>query len=182
MTDKPRKTLTIIRKPTTASTATGNTDTPVVQRTGKRIIRREELSGVQRTTKPAVPAPKPQPKPKQKKKPPRKPKKPVVKPSDLKAKELNDRLNGFLVWLHYKPLSLGIEKAIFRLVGEESFSGASKKVVQKVLYQHTNHGRYLQNLLVEQHRYHLDGEAEGEVTAHQRQLAAETLQKRTPKP
>ncbi len=178
MTDKPRKTLTIIRKPTTASPTTGNTDTPVVQRTGKRIIRREELSGVQRTTKP--PAPKPQPtKPKQKKKPPRKPKKPVVKPSDLKAKELNDRLNGFLVWLHYKPLAIGTDKDIFRLVGEECFSGASKKVVQKVLHQHTNHGRYLQNLMVETHRYRLDGTPDGEVNAHQRQLAAETIAKRT---
>ena len=180
MTDKPRKTLTIIRKPTTASPTTGNTDTPVVQRTGKRIIRREELSGVQRTTKP--PAPKPQPKPKQKKKPPRKPKKPVVKPSDLKAKELNDRLNGFLIWLNFQPLALGIETTIYRLVTQEHFAGASKKVVQKVLHQHTHHGRYLQNIAIGGTRYQLDGTPDGEVNAHQRQLAAETIAKRTPKP
>lgn len=180
MTDKPRKTLTIIRKPTTTSTTTGNTDTPVVQRTGKRIIRREELSGVQRTTKP--PAPKPQPKPKQKKKPPRKPKKPVVKPSDLKAKELNDRLNGFLIWLNFQPLALGIETTIYRLVTQEHFAGASKKVVQKVLHQHTHHGRYLQNIAIGGTRYQLDGTPDGEVNAHQRQLAAETIAKRTPKP
>lgn len=103
----------------------------------------------------------------------------MVKPSDLKAKELNDRLNGFLVWLNFQPLAIGIETTIYRLVTQEHFAGASKKVVQKVLHQHTHHGRYLQNIAIGGTRYQLDGTPDGEVNAHQRQLAAETIAKRT---
>lgn len=169
MTDTPKKTLTISRP--------AGTSTPTL-RTGKRIIRRDELPQVQR-----VPTPKPKPttnktKPK---KPPRKPapKKQVTPPSDLKARELNDRLNGFFVWLNFQPLAIGVDKEIFRLVNDEHFAGASKNVVQKMLRMHTNHGRYLQAIVQGGARYHLDGSlSTDDINPYQQQLAADTLAKR----
>jgi hypothetical protein len=185
MTDTPKKTISIIRKP--ASTGAGDkilsTTTPAgtIQRTGKRIIRREELPQVQRGAQ-GKPAYKPKPttangKPK---KPPRKPapKKQVTPPSDLKARELNDRLNGFHVWLTYQPLALGTEKELFRLVNDEHFPGASKKVVQKVLRMHTNHGLYLQAIQRGGVRFTLGGAEDGEITDYQRQYAGEVIAKR----
>lgn len=103
----------------------------------------------------------------------------MIAPSDLKAKELNDRLNGFNVWLNYQPLALGIEKQIFKLVNDEHFPGASKKVVQKVLRKHTLHGRYLAALVQSNERYQLDGVSSGAVSEPERQWAAELILKRS---
>lgn len=50
-----------------------------------------------------------------------------------RAKELNDRLNAFPVWLNFQPLAIGIDKDRFKLVNNEQFLSGSKKVVQKVL-------------------------------------------------
>lgn len=175
MSDTPKKTLSLKRTPVNPESSTPST---TVQRTGKRIIRREELSNVQKPgtikQKPASSKGKP-------KKPPRKPqpKKPIIAPSDLKAKELNDRLNGFNVWLNYQPLALGIEKQIFKLVNDEHFPGASKKVVQKVLRKHTLHGRYLAALVQNNERYQLDGVISGAVIEPERQWAAELMLKRS---
>ena len=168
--DTPKKTLSIIRKPSDA----GATATPAT-RTGKRIIRREDLPQVQRLAAPKLPANKTKPK-----KPPRKPapKKQITPPSDLKARELNDRLNAFTVWLHYQPLAIGVDKDIYRLVNDEHFAGASKNVVQKVLKMHTNHGRYLQAIVNGGTRYKLDGTEEGDINPYQQQLAVDTLAKR----
>ena len=131
-----------------------------MNRSGKRIIRREALNPA-----PAKPAPnqgKPTSKPTNKKKPARKPtKKPTIAPSDLKAKELTDRLNAFPVWLNFWPLAIGIDKDLFKLVNDEQFSGGSKKVVQKVLKMHTRHGRYLSALIQGGEHYQLDGLSNG---------------------
>lgn len=174
MTDTPKKTLTITRKPTTPSASPSGP----VQRTGKRIIRREELPQVQRAGQ-GKPKPKPpaNAKPKKPRKPPA-PKKQVTPPSQLKLRELNDRLNAFRVWFDFHPLAIGIEKDIFRLVNEEQFPGASKKVVQKLLRMHVNHGVYLQNIQSGTDRYHLDGTPDGTITDYQRQLATDTITKR----
>ena len=171
MTDTPKKTLTLTRKPAGA----GATPAGTVSRSGKRIIRRDDLPNVQRPGKAKPSANKGKPK-----KPPRKPqpKKQVTPPSELKMRELNDRLNAFTVWLQYKPLALGIEKDIFRLVNEEHFPGASKKVVQKLLRMHTHHGLYLQAIQQGTVRYSLDGAEAGEITAYQQQFAADILTKR----
>ena len=172
MNDTPKKTLSITRKP--ANTGPVNSPVGTIQRTGKRIIRRDELPQVQR-----VPAPKPA-KPKAKK-PPRKPaapKKQVTPPSDLKARELNDRLNAFHIWIMFQPLAVGIEKELFKLVNDEHFPGASKKVVQKVLRMHTNHALYLQAIQRGGARYTLDGAEAGDVTEYQQQYAGEVLAKR----
>ncbi|EIJ34530.1 ProQ/FINO family protein [Thiothrix nivea] len=152
-----------------------------MKRSGKRIIRREDIPGINK------PSTKPNPQPARggkgkdpKKKPARKPaiKPPVTPPSDLKARELNDRLNAFTVWRDYLPLAIGIDKDVFRLVNEEHFPGASKKVVRKTLAMHANHGCYLQAVTQGEARYRLDGTEEGDITAYQQQLAAETLTKR----
>ena len=167
MTDTPKKTLTLNRKPT--STPPSNT----LSRGGKRIIRREDLNPA-----PAKPA-NPKGKPTNKKKPARKPtKKPTLAPSDLKAKELNDRLNAFPVWLNFQPLALGIDKDLFKLVNDEQFPGGSKKVVQKVLRMHTHHGRYLAALVQGGERYQLEGVINGEVSESERQWAAEKIKAR----
>ncbi len=173
MSDTPKKTLSIKRSQPIADSATPAT----VQRTGKRIIRREELSNVQ---KPGTIKQKPAGNKGKPKKPPRKPqpKKPVIAPSDLKARELNDRLNGFNVWLNFQPLALGIDKEVFRLVNHEQFPGGSKKVVQKVLRMHTHHGRYLAALVQGGERYQLDGVINGAVSELERQWAAEKIKAR----
>ena len=167
MTETPKKTLTLTKKPTSS------TPSNTVNRTGKRIIRREDLNPA-----PAKPAAN-KSKPTNKKKPARKPtKKPTIAPSDLKAKELNDRLNGFNVWLNFQPLALGIDKEVFRLVNHEQFPGGSKKVVQKVLRMHTHHGRYLAALVQGGERYQLDGVTNGAVSEPERQWAAEKIKAR----
>lgn len=173
MSDTPKKTLSLKR----SQPSTDSTMPSTVQRTGKRIIRREELSNVQ---KPGTIKPKPASNKGKPKKPPRKPqsKKPVIAPSDLKAKELNERLNGFNVWLNYQPLALGIEKQIFKLVNDEHFPGASKKVVQKVLRRHTLHGRYLKAIQEGGVRYGLDGVEDGCVTEQQQSHANESISRR----
>ncbi|WP_298613628.1 ProQ/FINO family protein [uncultured Thiothrix sp.] len=171
MTDTPKKTLTLNKKPTSSPPAN------LVNRSGKRIIRREDLNPT--PAKPAVSKGKPTSKPTNKKKPARKPtKKPTIAPSDLKAKELNDRLNAFPVWLNFQPLAIGIDKDLFKLVNDEQFPGGSKKVVQKVLRMHTRHGRYLSALLQGGDRYQLDGVINGAVTEPEQQWAVEKIKAR----
>ena len=167
MTDTPKKTLTLNKKPTSSPPAN------LVNRSGKRIIRREDLNPT-----PAKPAAN-KGKPTNKKKPARKPtKKPTTAPSDLKAKELNDRLNAFPVWLNFQPVAIGIDKDLFKLVNDEQFPGGSKKVVQKVLRMHTHHGRYLAALLQGGDRYQLDGVINGAVTEPEQQWAVEKIKAR----
>ena len=179
MSDTPKKTLTINRKPATG-TAAPSTPAPTpgsVTRTGKRIIRRGDLPQATpakgkppATGKGGKPA-------SNKRKPTRKlaAKKPVIAPSDLKARELNDRLNGFPVWLNLQPLAIGVEKEVYRLVNDEHFPGASKKVVQKTLMRHTRHARYLQALVRGGERFRLVGSPDGEIDSHQQQFAAQLL-------
>ncbi len=169
MTDTPKKTLTLKRKTSTTGKQPGT-----VARSGKRIIRRDELP----RARPAKASAK-KPAANRKKKPARvsKPKM-AVSPSDLKARELNDRLNAFPVWLNYQPLAIGVDKEIFRLVNDECFPGASKKVVQKVLRMHTGHGRYLQALVAGGERFRLDGVTSGIITGDQQEMAARQIIKR----
>ena len=160
-TPTPKKTLTLKRTTTSTGSKSGT-----VSRSGKRIIRRDDLP----RAKPAKAPPK---KPTNQKKKPARVSKPKmeVSPSDLKARELNDRLNAFPVWLNYQPLAIGVDKEIFRLVNDECFPGASKKVVQKLLRMHTGHSRYLQALIKGGERYRLDSTEEGGITDQQRQVA-----------
>ena len=173
--DAPKKTLTLKRTATPAATLAvtpAATPTPTLQRGAKRIIRREDLSGVQKagTIKPKQPKQK-KPKPNRKRQPP-KPKK--TPPSELRAKELNDSLNNFMVWLHYQPLALGIEKQLFKHINDLQLS-ASKRVVQKLLHYHTHNTRYLQNIGAGGVRYDLDGTENGVIIQPEREHAGRIL-------
>ena len=180
--DAPKKTLTLKRTVTpTATPATpaatlavtpAATPTSTLQRGAKRIIRREDLSGVQKagTIKPKQPKQK-KPKPNRKRQPP-KPKKPP--PSELRAKELNDSLNNYKAWRDYQPLALGIEKQLFKHINDLQLS-ASKRVVQKLLHYHTHNTRYLQNIGAGGVRYNLDGTESGVIIQLEREHAGRIL-------
>lgn len=162
MSDTPKKTLTLTRKPANID----QTSTPrpmTLNRGGKRVIRVDPTMKTNSHGKPTGKLHQ------DKKKPTRKttPQKSVVRPSDLKAKELNDRLNGFPVWLNFLPLAIGIEKDIFRLVNTEHFPGASKQVVQKVLRMHTQNTRYLATVQIGCTRYWLDGSQDSYIIPNQ---------------
>ncbi len=150
MTDKPQKTLSLKPKADIAALAEKHTQSRT--RSRKRIIRREELpaSKLSNTKKP--------PAPKSKKKRPTTtvPKRPLVTPSAKRLDNLNASLNAFPVWLNFQPLMIGIEKEIFRHIAKHRLS-CSKRVVQRLLKQHTADDRYQRNLMSGGRRYHLDG-------------------------
>lgn len=179
--DAPKKTLTLKRSTPDTTPATpaatlavtpAATPTPTLQRGAKRIIRREDLSGVQKagTIKPKQPKQK-KPKPNRKRQPP-KPKK--TPPSELRAKEVNDSLNNYKVWREYQPLALGIEKQLFKHINDLQLS-ASKRVVQKLLHYHTHNTRYLQNIGAGGVRYDLDGTENGVIIQPEREHAGHIL-------
>ncbi|QTR45517.1 Fertility inhibition FinO [Thiothrix litoralis] len=172
MTDeKPRKTLSITCKPVSPTAVEQDGKAPTgIKRTGKRIITRDQLP----QAAPAKPKP-PKPKPSKAKKPPRKPvRKLVTPPSELRARELNDSLNGFAVWLQRQPLALGIEKQVFRYIADHHLS-ASKRVVQRLLYAHTHRRDYLQAVAAGGMRYGLDGQEAEAITAAERDYAGQRL-------
>ncbi len=152
MTDKPRKTLSLKSK----------ADTPIIEekpaqsrtRPHKRIIRRDQLPADKLATTKVRPKPKLKPK---KAARPTPPKKAGVSPSDIRLHNLNAHLNNYSeAWREFKPLVIGVEKEVFRYIAEHHLS-ASKRVVQRLLRQHTQDERYQRNLLVGGGRYHLDG-------------------------
>lgn len=164
MTEKPRSTLSIKRTLATTQEATDSAPKSV-QRTGKRIIKRDALPTA------SLGKPKAQALANSKNKRPHKPKpKPLHSPSDLRAREVNDSLNGFNVWLQQRPLALGIERQIFQHIAKHSLS-ASKRVVQKLLHQHTRNKAYLLQVAKGGARFNLDGTAAGQVLAHEQEAA-----------
>ena len=131
------------------------------KRSGKRVIRREQLAhhALGRTKAVVTPAKK---KPKQAKSPVNK--KPEIAPGELRLAALDKQLaNTFASWRDYQPLALGIEKSLFRFIAEHHIS-ASKRVVQKLLKRHTSAQPYLDNVLQETRRYELDGTPSGELS------------------
>ena len=179
-TDKPRKTLTITRKPATTATPTGDNTAPkTFSRTGKRIITRDQLPNVAAAVAPKrTYSPKPakpnKPKPNRHKKPRQPPKPKQPPPSDLRARELNDSLNNFTVWREHLPLALGVEKQLFRHINDLHFS-SSKRVVNKLLHYHTHNRTYLLNVGRGGVRNNLDGTDAGEITQAERDHAARVL-------
>lgn len=128
------------------------TDQPIKRSRKRIIIRREELPAAKLSNTKAPPKPKPKKQPK-----PPAPKKPGVSPSDTRLHNLNTHLNNYSeVWREYRPLMIGIEKEVFRHIAEHHLS-ASKRVVQRLLRQHTQGECYQRNLLSGGGRYHLDG-------------------------
>lgn len=189
MTDTPRKTLTLKRKPAPESsiesvtaqqqTITDSGSEPLARETrilGKRIIRREEVKpnkstphnkgkmGAAKNKNPAY---------KQKQASSNKPEEPS--PSETQAKAMDHFLaDRFEVWLSYKPLALGVETDLYQLM-DQNQPPASKRVVQRLLRMHCNHGKYLQAVIDGQQRYTLAGEIIGEVSRAEREHASRTL-------
>jgi hypothetical protein len=168
MTEKPRSTLSLKRASTPITEAKDSTSKPL-QRTGKRIIKRDALPTdnlAKPKAKPLNPSQKKRPtKPKARPKP-----KPLYSPSDLRAQELNASLNGFSVWLQQRPLALGIERQIFQYIAKHSLP-ASKRVVQKLLHQHTRSKAYLLQIAKGGKRFNFDGSEAGQVLAHEQEAA-----------
>ncbi len=155
--DKPRKTLSIKRSttppPENAAAVHSTANPSVSRRPVKRIIRREELSGVQKagTIKTTPPKKANKPKPARRSARPSKP-----APSSLRLEALNASLNAYSAWLHFQPLALGIERQVFQHIAKHSLS-ASKRVVQKLLFAHTRDARYQHQLASGTARVNLDG-------------------------
>lgn len=171
-TDKPRKTLSITRKPSTPATDTTNASSGAVRRAGKRIIKRESLPAAN-LTKPGKFEPKPK-KPTRAKRPRQPPRPPKTPPSELRAQELSASLNNYRVWLDRLPLALGIERQVFQHIGELHLS-ASKRVVNKLLHYHTHSRQYLQNVGRGGMRYNLDGSEAGDITQGELDHAGQVL-------
>lgn len=171
MNDTPRKTLSIKPKPAPAVDAESkpSQETKTITRGNKRIIKRDALPSANLGKPKAKPLAKPSNKFPKKPKPRPKPK-PLHSPSDLRAQELNASLNGFGVWIQQRPLALGIERQIFQHIAKHSLS-ASKRVVQKLLHQHTRHKPYLLHIAKGGARFNLDGTEAGQVLAHEQEAA-----------
>ena len=82
----------------------------------------------------------------------------------------------FAVFREAKPLAIGVHKAILERMPE-----LTKEGVSKALRRHTTQTRYLKALAKAEHRYDLDGEEAGDVTAEQREAAAKLVQERIQK-
>ncbi len=142
-----------LKSKATMGTTAGNA-AKGLKRPRKRIIRREELPASKLSNTKAPPKPKPKPKKAAK---PTPPKKAGTSPSDIRLHNLNAHLNNHSeIWREFKPLAIGVEKEVFRYIAERHLS-ASKRVVQRLLRQHTQDERYQRNLLAGGGRYHLDG-------------------------
>lgn len=104
-------------------------------------VRRDDLPAAKLSTTKAPPKPTP------KKKPAKAtaPKQPTTSPSAIRLDNLNASLNAFEVWRAFKPLVIGVEKQVFQHVAKHQLS-CSKRVVQRLLRQHTQDERYQRNL------------------------------------
>jgi sRNA-binding protein len=171
MNDQPRKTLSIKPKvaPTTEQASTLNQETKVVLRANKRIIKREQVQATA-LAKPKAKAP--AKKPTKPRKPA--PKKPLIAPSAIRMDNLNAALNTLVVWREHQPLALGIERQIFQLIAQQHLS-ASKRVVQKLLYQHTHQRNYLLKVGQGGQRFNLDGTEDGVILPEEREHAGRLL-------
>lgn len=195
MTDTPRKTLTLKRKPSSEPSTEAipssqaniiNASEPLARETrllGKRIIiRREEA-------KPAKSTPNARGKGQtaKNKQSPHKAKDLKANqatepsPSEIQAKAMDRFLaDRFEVWLTYKPLALGVEADLYQLM-DQNQPPASKRVVQRLLRMHCNHGKYLQAVLDNHQRYSLVGEAICDISEAEREHATRTLKEQEDK-
>ncbi len=150
MTDKPQKTLSL--KPRADAAVLAEKNTQSCTRSRKRIIRRDDLpaSKLSNTKKP------PAPKAKKKRPTTTVPKRLLVTPSAKRLDNLNASLNAFPVWLEFRLLAFGVEHEIFRHIAKHRLS-CSKRVVQRLLKQHTQDELYQRNLKAGGSRCHLDG-------------------------
>lgn len=195
MTDTPRKTLTLKRKlvPDATNNEVSSSASPPTKQTepatretrllGKRIIIRREEAQPNRpksnTKGKGNLGKNKQPFHKTKDHKPTKTTEPS--PSEIQAKAMDRFLaDRFEVWLTYKPLALGVETDLYNLM-DQNQPPASKRVVQRLLRMHCNHGKYLQAVLDHQQRYNLAGEALGDISEAEREHATRTLKEQEEK-
>ena len=132
------------------------------RRSGKRIIRREQLPAQSLANTKAPPPAKPAKKKKSQKATPTKT--PTTSPSELRMDALDKQLSAaFSIWRDHQPLALGIEKSLFRFIAVQHLS-ASKRVVQKLLKRHTSTQTYRDNIQQQALRYELDGTPAGVIS------------------
>ena len=159
--DKEKKILTLKPKPA----LTTDTETNLLKRPSKRrLVRREDI----------VPERLASARPPKQHAPTRKPIKKLT-PAEQQAVDLTTQLASvFPIWEQHKPLALGIEDAL-----QQHFDKAqipvSKRVLHRVLWHHTHQKEYLQQILIENQRYSLDGQAMGEIKASEKEHAQRTL-------
>ncbi|MEZ5448357.1 MAG: ProQ/FINO family protein [Thiolinea sp.] len=166
---KPRKRLSLKPKPPVPILQEQEEEAPVAaRRSGKRIIKRNQLPANKLAQTKAPP--KPQPKPRKARPTPQQP---TTSPSDLRAEALNDSLNDFEIWRTFKPLALGIDKTIFQHIAAHQLS-ASKRVVQSCS-RHCHDRRYLKAVQNSECRYHLDGQEANPISQEEKNHAARTL-------
>ena len=185
MNDKPRKTLSLKRNDTVTHTHAEKIEHPVnnfTPRPSKRLIKREELSDLQRPgrdkskafNKSNVTA----------KKRPFKTEQDDLnheaeQPSAQQARRLNVFLNkASKTWRDHCPLILGIEAELGHFL-QDYVEPPSRRVLQRVLYYQTNNKRYLMQVLNGEYRYHLDGSIGGEIRAEDKEHAQRALTRLT---
>lgn len=164
MTDKPTKRLSLKVK-ATAPSSEDVTNRPL--RSRKHIIRREDLPADRLSGTKAPPKPKKKPKAATSKTP-------TTSPSDIRLDNLNTSLNAFEVWRDLQPLALGIEKQLFQHIAKHQLS-CSKRVVQRLLREHTRKRSYLQPLVSGAVRFNLDGTESGTINQSEKNHAAQLI-------
>lgn len=125
-----------------------------IKRSRKRVItRRDELPVNKLVTAKLLPKLKSKQQPKT-----TIPKKPGIPPSDIRLGNLNASEER----RQYKPLAIGIEKAVFKHIANHQLS-SSKRVVQRMLRMHALHEKHLQNLQSSEQGFNLDGTGAGAI-------------------
>lgn len=172
--DKEKKILTL--KPKLTLNTDNNSEANALKRPNKRrVIRREDIVperlATARPPKRSAPIHKPIKK---------------LSPAEQQAVDLTAELAGiFPIWAQHKPLAIGIEDALQQHFDQAQIP-VSKRVLHRVLWHHTHQKEYLQQILIENQRYSLDGRAEGEIKASEKEHAQRTLDEialaQTPKP
>lgn len=172
--DKEKKTLTL--KPKLALNTDADSEANAIKRPSKRrIVRREDIVAEKLAT-PRLP---------KRNAPAKKPMKRLT-PAEQQAVDLTAQLASvFPIWAQHKPLAIGIEEALQQYFDQAQIP-VSKRVLHRVLWHHTHQKEYLQQVLIENQRYSLDGRANGEIKASEKEHAQRTLDEiavaQTPKP
>lgn len=104
-------------------------------------------------------------------------KKASERPSDAAATALSDWLSRHSsAWQDFQPLSIGVVSEVYRLLEIHAMQETwSKRVVHKTLLWHTTRTQYVQNIQQGTHRFSLDGQIAGEISAAQREYATNQL-------
>lgn len=155
--DKPRKILTLKRKPKPKVVEAQNSeeiteDVSEFVRGRKRVLRMQSAA-----QKKAI-------------------KDSKLSPSERQSRELKRLLaDTFSVWRRRRPLARGIDEQIAAFVELEGVE-ISKRAIKKLLHRHTHHKSYLQNVSRGGVRYMLDGTENGEILQEERDHARRTME------